>query len=161
MVGGASGRVILSFIPRRSEDAEELSQELLKPGGAEAVHIEASSDLSFAAEAVLAILILGTTGLAVIARIADWLRDRGDCLLVIDARGEDLKIEERCDIVGRRGQVIVVTSPNEQVVIHRSEAFLDLQAIVNRAIEKSASAVAEFASSAGARVEIESPRTHL
>ena len=156
-----SERLLISFVPTSDEDASQLIETLVADGGADEVRIESGSDFGFAAETVLAIVILGPVGLEVLRRLADWFRDRNDCLLVIDARGPDLRVEERCDIVGRRGQVIVVTAPDVQVVIKKNDAILDLQALVMHGLDRSASAIAEAARAAGASAEIEQPRSDL
>lgn len=148
-------RLLISFVPTSTEDSDRLASQLLEGGGVGSATVEVNDDAALTAETVLMIVTLGPIGLAVLTRLVDWFRDRNDCLLVVDTRGSDLKIEERCDIVGRRGQVIVITGPDEQVVIHRNEAFLDLQALVTAAIGKSAEAVRSLASASGARAEIE------
>jgi hypothetical protein len=153
--------ISFEFVPESADESQQLVEDLKLIGGVSDVRLESDSDDRFLPAAVVVIVVVGSSGLAALTRIADWLRDRRDCLLVVDARGTTVKVEERCDISGRRGQVIVVTGPDEQVVIHKNEAILDLQAIVTAAIGKSASSVAGLAESAGARAEIEKPRSQL
>ncbi len=151
-------RVLISFTERAEDETERLASELRD--FACDVQIEREEDAGLGAETALVIVVLGTAGLAAVTRIFDWLRDRNDCLLVIDARGVDVKVEERCDIIGRRGQVVVVTSANEHVVIHAAKAALDLEAIVTTAIEKSSDAVVELVKATGANAYPE-PRIKL
>lgn len=144
------------FVPQDDDEPQRLAEYLSALDGIDSVAVDQEEGARFAAETAIVIVILGSAGLAAVTRLADWLRDRRDCLLVIDARGEDLHIEERCDISGRRGHVIIVTKGDEQVVIQRNEAVLDLQAIVVRAVDQSAEAAAVLARSAGAAAQVES-----
>lgn len=153
----ASSQLVVQFVPQSPQDAGHLRDFLMDEGHVEDVLLQARTDAGFAAETVLAVVILGSAGLAAITRIVDWLRDRNDCLLVIDTRGGQLRVDERCDIVGRRGQVIIVTSPEEQVVIRTNQAILDLQSLISHAIDHSAAAAAELARTAGAEAHIEPP----
>lgn len=154
-------RIVLEFVPRDADETQHLTEHLMTLQEVDSVSVDHGGDDRFAAEAALVIVVLGSAGLAALTRLADWLRDRRDCLLVVDARGVDLHVEERCDIAGRRGQVIIVTSAAEQVVIQRNDAVLDLQAIVTNAIDHSTEAAAALARSAGASAQIERPRTNL
>jgi hypothetical protein len=151
-------RLTFEFVPQSDGEADDLVLQLSALDGIESVSAKQSDTSRFAAETALVIVLLGSAGLAVLARLTDWLRDRQDCLLVIDARHEDLRIEERRDIAGRRGQVVIITSGMEQVVIKRNDAVLDLQALVTRALDKSAEAAAELARSTGANASVEAPR---
>jgi hypothetical protein len=157
----SSDRLVMQFVPRSPDDAADFRHHLTAEDGVEDVLLQTRTDSGFAAETVLAIVILGSAGLAALTRIADWVRDRDDCLLLIDTRGGQLRVDERCDIVGRRGQVIIVTGSDEQVVIQKNEAILDLQSLVTHAIDKSAAAVADLARTAGASAEVQHPRSDL
>ena len=155
------GLIELSFVIQSDEDVSELRERLLTQGGAEEVRLEDVGSDEILPVIATAYIVLGIIGLGVVTRIADWLRDRNDCLLVIDARGDNLKIEERCDIEGRRGQVVVVTGSNEQVVIHKNEAVLDLQRLVECAFGRSTADLIDFAKSQGGDANFESPRSPL
>jgi hypothetical protein len=146
--------LVFEFVPSTDGEMEDLAEYLSELDEVGAVTVEDSETSRFAAETALVVIALGSAGLAAFTRLVDWLRDRRDCLLVVDARQEDLRVEERCDVVGRRGQVVIVTSGREQVVIERSDA-LNLQAIVTQAIEQSAEAAASLAKSLGGVAHIE------
>lgn len=143
-------RIIVELVPGQPGELDELFEVLTSSGGVDDVELQQGDDAGLAAETALLIIVLGSAGLAAVTQVVDWLRDRRDCLLVVDARGGDLKIQERCDIVGRRGQVVIVTPADQHVVIHKQEAPLDLQAIVAQAIDRSAAAAVQLAAAAGA-----------
>lgn len=149
-------RIIVKFVPNIGGEAQAFAEEFQSAPDIDDVTFQPHPEKHLGVESALAILILGSGGLALLTRIIDWLRDRNDCLLVIDARGDDLQIEERCDVQGRRGQVIIVAHSNERVAIKRHQAVLDLQAIVTEALGKSATAAAELARASGATAEVES-----
>lgn len=151
-------RLVFEFVPRSGDEVDALADHLSQLEAIEAVTVERGDASRLAAETALLVILLGSAGLAAFTRLVDWLRDRRDCLLVLDARHDDLRVTERCDVVGRRGQVIIVTSGNEQVVIERSDAGLDLQAIVMRAIDQSAEAATSLAKSLGAAARVEPPQ---
>lgn len=151
-------RLVFEFVPRSDDEADDLANHLSQVEAIEAVTVERGDASRLAAETALLIIVLGTAGLAAFTGLVDWLRDRRDCLLIVDARHEDLRVTERCDVVGRRGQVIIVTSGKEQVVIERSDVGLDLQAIAMRAIDQSADAAASLAKSLGATARVEPPQ---
>lgn len=78
---------------------------------------------------IVAIGIIVGTG--IVTRVADWWRARSDCLLVIDARGEDVKIEARCDLAGYRGKTIVVADDHTQVTIDRERGAFSMDEVLN------------------------------
>jgi len=86
---------------------------------------------------IVAIGIIVGTG--IVTRVVDWWRARSDCLLVIDARGEDVKVEARCDLAGYRGKTIIVTDDRTQVTIERERGAFSMDEVLN-ALKAGASA---------------------
>jgi hypothetical protein len=73
-------------------------------------------------------LIVGT---GVVTRVADWWQARSDCLLVIDARTEDLRIEQRCDLVGYKGRTVIIADGATQVTVQREHGAITIDEVIN------------------------------
>jgi hypothetical protein len=153
--------VRVEFVPQADDEVEVLANYVESIEGIGAVELRSAEDGRLAAETAVVLVILGLAGLAAVTLVVDWLRDRKDCLLVIDTRGDELTIQERCDISGRRGQVVIVTGPQERVVIQHAQGALDVEEIVKRAIDQSAQSAAALAVSNGAEAFVEDHRKPL
>jgi hypothetical protein len=97
----------------------------------------------------IAIIITGIfVGTGVVTKVFDWWRARSDCLLVIDARGDDLVIQPRCDLAGYKGMTIIVADSKTQITLRREEGAISADDII-KAIKAGMPAVEQLASSAG------------
>ncbi len=92
--------------------------------------VQAPPRLRSGFEPVTLVVVAGgaVLGAGLITRIADWYRSRSDCLLIVDARGPEIRLHQRCDLDGYRGKTIIVSDSQTQVVIHRDEGAVDLGA---------------------------------
>jgi hypothetical protein len=91
---------------------------------------------------VVAIGIIVGTG--VLTKVADWWQARSDCLLVIDARTDDLLIQPRCDLAGYKGMTIIVADSATQVTVRRQEGAVSVDDVI-KAVRAGIPAVNELA----------------
>jgi hypothetical protein len=70
-------------------------------------------------------------GTGVVTKVADWWRARSDCLLVIDARTDDLRIEPRCDLAEYKGMTIIIADESTQITVQRETGAFSVDDIIN------------------------------
>lgn len=118
--------------------------------------VQLPGDLSDSLEPVSVLIIVtsGVISVGVVAAVADWIRQRNECLLVIDARGAEVTITERCDLPGQRGKIVVLSSSDQKLTVDAPRGVFDIEAIVNTLIDKSIDAASVVAHEAGLRNEI-------
>ena len=139
----------------RSE-AREIAEELAALVPPESITTDApDGDEGVAPFVILIVVATGIVGLGVITRLVDWFRDRRSCLLVVDARLDEVTITERCDLEGQRGKIILIASTDTQISIEMSKGVIDLDRIVETAISGSIAAAVDLVKAAGGTAEIQ------
>lgn len=95
--------------------------------------------------------ILGFGGLTA---AVDWMRNRRRCLLIVDARHEDVVVRERCDLDSQSGRVIVIANESTQVSIQTPHGLLNLDALTQAAVRGALDEMTELAERAGCTAEV-------
>lgn len=84
-----------------------------------------------------------------ITRIVDWVRERNNCLIVIDATGERIDIREDCDVQAMRGKIVILTVEGQELRIDRGPDTVDVEKVVTMAMETTVSAALELLKDSG------------
>jgi hypothetical protein len=129
-------------LERGSDDAPDLLEVVQSVAGSHQVELRSGTREGFGPAEAAIVIGMVTVGTGLLTVVADWLRRRKNCLLVVDTRDpDDLKLYERCDLVGQRGKTIVIASNDTQVVIEEVDGVLDIDALAKAAIESSVEGV--------------------
>jgi hypothetical protein len=123
--------------------ARDMAQRLQEIGGQE-VEVTEERGILPLLPIVVAAVVAGTG----IAQLVFWIRDKTQCQLLIDARGEQIKNQLNCSV--RDGRVIVVTKDDVKVEITDVPKNIDFTDIVKAALSAESESVKDAAEKAGA-----------
>lgn len=138
------------------EEAQELADMLQSDSSEVSVDVEGLSDeRGLAPIAIFLIVVAGAVGVGVVTRIIDWYRDRNSCLLVVDARTEELRIEQRCDLDSHRGKTVIIANSETQISIEAQKGTINLDELVQVAAKASIESAVEIVKAAGGTAEIQ------
>lgn len=102
---------------------------------------------------VIPIVIAAVIGVAGLARLIFYIRDKTRCQVIIDARSDTVRHQVDCSI--RDGKIVVLTKDGEKVDIQGAPEILDVTEIARAAVSGSADAVKKAADAVGAIVRTE------
>jgi hypothetical protein len=123
----------LTVIAENMDDGErsELEDLLISDESIDRVDVVDSTGQARLDPVTLTVVAVGLiVGTGVVTRVTDWWQARSDCLLVIDARTEELKIEPRCDLAGYKGMTIILVDKDTQVTLRRTNGAFSIDEIV-------------------------------
>lgn len=145
------------YLPGQSHDElRALVDELASGIDPSLVSISNDGDRDGLIPAVVFVYVaVGVFGTGLLTSVADWLHKRRSCLLIVDARGSDVKVTERCDLRSHAGEVILLANDGQQLRIERSSGILDLDSLLSETISKSIAAAASYARGRGLTAKIE------
>ena len=134
-------------------DSPEASQEVatyLKEQGAG--DIEQSEDVGIVPVIGLPFVIAALVGAAGLASIVVYIARTFGCMVVVDARGDDIKVNRHCEIRG--GRVILVAGEKTKIEVSEISPLFDFTAVAKTAVEQGAEAAKAAAEAAGATVKV-------
>lgn len=104
----------------------------------------------------IGLLVAGTVfGVGLLARLADWVRDRNRCLVVIDGTKDPLSVKEDCTVEALKGKVILRTGKGDQLRVDKLGEVVDLEELTSTALDSSIKQALDLLKSKGGSGEIE------
>lgn len=137
------------------EAAAEIKAALAEQGATEIEESRVEGVIPVLLPFVVAALI----GAAGITSIVIYIGIRRGCLVVVDARGDDVKVKQHCEI--RDGRVILVAGDDTKIELKDVPPLLDFTKIATTVVEQGAEAAKSAAEAAGATAKVLAPDTPL
>ncbi len=134
--------------------SDEVAAYLAEQG---AVGIEQSEEVGVLPVIGLPFVIAALVGTAGLTSIVVWIITHFGCLVVIDARGEDVKVNRHCE--DRSGRVILVADEKTKIEVSNVPPLINFTDIVKTAVEKGAGAAKTAAEAAGGVAKVLAPET--
>lgn len=114
--------------PGEVEAAEQLARVLRDEFSRNDVSVDYEEGEGLTPVEVTVVVFLGIAlGTGILTAVLDWLRRRKACLLVVDVRDGTVDIEQHCEFEDQRGQIVIVSSDNDRVLVERPKGVLDLE----------------------------------
>lgn len=109
----------------------------------------AGDELNLEPVTVALAIVATAAAVGLVTRVTDWVRERSNCLVVVDARVSPPHVNERCDIDAMRGQVILIGDDENQVRIERRPPVLDIDGLLKTMVESSIGAARSLVKESG------------
>jgi hypothetical protein len=135
-----------------AEASNEIATYLRDQGAAE---IDQSEDVGIVPVIGLPFVIAALVGAAGLASIVVYLARTFGCMVVVDARADDIKVNRHCEIRG--GRVILVAGEKTKIEVSEVSPLFDFTAIAKTAVEQGAEAAKTAAEAAGATAKVLAP----
>jgi hypothetical protein len=137
-----------------SEAADEIAEYLAEHGASD---IEQSEEVGVLPVIGLPFVIAALLGTAGLTAIVVWIITKFGCMVVIDARSDDVKVSRHCE--DRSGRVVLVAADKVKIEVTNVPPLLDFTDLAKKAIEEGAAAAKSAAEAAGATAKVLAPET--